>query len=188
MYGDRPSVDFSEEFARFAANLNASALAPEVLAAAKANIFDTMACAIAGISAAGVRDLMGIVADWGGKPESSVWCSAIRVPAPMAAWVNGMMSHARDFDDTHDAAVLHAGVSVIPAAVAAAEITPEARGEDLLAGVVAGLELISRLGLATKISLVESGYLYTSLFGHFMRNRRATLSGSPTVRRLATTR
>ncbi|MFC7706315.1 MmgE/PrpD family protein [Plastorhodobacter daqingensis] len=160
-------ADFAAEFSAFAAGLDMKDLAPEVLDAAKANIFDTMACATAGISAVGVRDLAGLVADWGGKPEASVWCTEIRVPAPMAAWVNGMMSHARDFDDTHDAAVLHAGVSVIPAAVAAAEATPEATGADLLAGVVVGLELISRLGLATTVGIIESGYMYTSLFGHF---------------------
>lgn len=159
--------DFSAEFSAVSAGLELEDLAPEVLDAAKANIFDTMACATAGISAVGVRDLAGLVADWGGKPEASVWCTDIRVPAPMAAWVNGMMSHARDFDDTHDAAVLHAGVSVIPAAVAAAELTPEATGADLVAGVAVGLELISRLGLATTVGIIESGYMYTSLFGHF---------------------
>ncbi|MDQ6433205.1 MmgE/PrpD family protein [Mesorhizobium sp. LHD-90] len=164
---NRPAIDFSEEFARFAATVEVKDLAPEVVEAAKANIFDTMACAAGGISGAGVRDLAGLVADWGGKPEASVWFTDIRVPAPMAAWVNGMMSHARDFDDTLDAATLHAGVSVIPAAVAAAETAPEATGEDLIAGVAVGLELISRLGLATRVGIIESGYMYTSLFGHF---------------------
>lgn len=159
--------DFSAEYAAFTAGLDISNLPAEVIEAAKTNIFDTMACATAGISAVGVRDLAGLVADWGGKPEAQVWCTDIRVPAPMAAWVNGMMSHARDFDDTHDAAVLHAGVSVIPAAIAAAEVTPEATGADLIAGVAAGLELISRLGVATTVGIIESGYMYTSLFGHF---------------------
>lgn len=160
-------TDFAEEFSDFAARLEIADLPAAAIAAAKTNIFDTMACATGGISAVGVRDLAGLVADWGGKPEASVWCTDIRVPAPMAAWVNGMMSHARDFDDTHDAAVLHAGVSVIPAAIAAAEISPDASGADLIAGVAVGLELISRLGLATRIGIIESGYMYTSLFGHF---------------------
>lgn len=159
--------DFSEEFSNFAADLRIADIAPDVIEAAKANIFDTIACATGGYSADGVQDLAGLVADWGGKPEAAIWCTGIRVPAPMAAWVNGMMSHARDFDDTHDAAVLHAGVSVIPAAVAAAEIAPDATGADLIAGVIVGLELISRLGMATRIGIIESGYMYTSLFGHF---------------------
>ena len=87
--------------------------------------------------------------------------------ASRAAWINGMMAHARDYDDTHDAAVLHAGVSVVPAALAAAELRPEATGDDLIAGIAAGLELICRLGVATTIGIIDSGFIYSSLFGYF---------------------
>lgn len=159
--------EFAAEFAEFAAGLEPAALPEDVLAAVETNLFDTLSCAVAGISATGIADLIAIAADWGGRPEAQVWCSDQRLPAPWAAWVNGAMSHARDFDDTHDAAVLHAGVSVVPAALAAAEVAPGARGEDVLAGVAAGLELISRLGVATKAGIIETGFMYTSLFGHF---------------------
>src|SRR3546814_3282591 len=78
------------------------------------------------------------------------------------------MAHARDYDDTHDAAVLHAGVSVVPAALAAADIAGRpVAGADLLAGLVAGLELICRLGMATGIGIIASGFIYSGLFGHF---------------------
>ena len=159
--------DFAADYADFSANLRIESMPPQVIEAVKTDIFDTLACATAGISAAGVRDVADLAIDWGGKPEAAIWCTGARVPAHHAAWVNGMMSHARDFDDTHDAAVLHAGVSVVPAAIAAAELNPEATGGDLIAGVAAGLELICRLGVATKVGIIESGYMYTSLFGHF---------------------
>src|SRR3546814_18867061 len=78
------------------------------------------------------------------------------------------MAHARDYDDTHDAAVLHAGVSVVPAALAAADIAGRpVAGADLLAGLVAGLELLRRLGMATGNGIIESGFIYSGLFGHF---------------------
>jgi 2-methylcitrate dehydratase PrpD len=77
------------------------------------------------------------------------------------------MSHARDFDDTHDAAILHAGVSTVPAAIAAAQLAGGIAGADLVAAVAAGLETICRLGVATKIDLIESGFIYTSLLGYF---------------------
>src|SRR3546814_15820941 len=83
-------------------------------------------------------------------------------------WLNGIMAHARDYDDTHDAAVLHAGVSVVPAALAAADIAGRpVAGADLPAGLVAGLELICRLGLATVIGIIASGLIYSGLVGHF---------------------
>ena len=159
--------DFAEVFAAFASTLMLEDIPDAVLDVVRMDIFDTMACATAGISGEGVPALLNLVTDWGGTEEARIWCDGRRVPAQHAAWVNGMMSHARDFDDTHDAAVLHAGVSVVPAAIAAAERDPAASGADLLAGITVGLELICRLGVATKIGIIESGYMYTSLFGHF---------------------
>lgn len=159
--------DYAETFAAFSSSLSVKDMPAEALTAAKTNLFDTLACATAGISANGVKDLIGVVADWGGKAEASIWCTGTRLPAHHAAWINGMMAHARDYDDTHDAAVLHAGVPVIPAAIAAAEMKGNASGADLIAGIAAGLELISRLGVATTIGIIESGFIYTSLFGHF---------------------
>ena len=143
--GAATAPDFAAVFADFAARLSIDNMPAEAIAAAKTNLFDTLACATAGVSAAGVGELRQIVTDWGGKREAAIWCSGDRVPAHHAAWVNGMMAHARDYDDTHDRAVLHAGVSVVPAAIAAAELKSDATGADLIAGIAAGLELVCRL-------------------------------------------
>jgi 2-methylcitrate dehydratase PrpD len=162
-----PSEDFAVVLARFACNLSIDQLPAPVLAAAKANVFDTLACAAAGSSAPGVAEARGLATEWGGAPQASVLAFGDRIPAHHAAWVNGMMAHARDYDDTHDAAVLHAGVSVVPAALAAAQLRGGAAGSDFIAGVAAGLETICRLGVATRIGIVESGFMYTPLFGYF---------------------
>jgi 2-methylcitrate dehydratase PrpD len=159
--------EFAREYAEIAAGLRGETLPPEVTEAVRTNLLDTLACATAGRSAPGVGEVAALAAEWGGAPQALIWGSDTRVPAHHAAWVNGMMAHARDYDDTHDVAVLHAGVSVVPAALAAAELNPAATGNDLLAGVAAGLELVCRLGLATKISIIESGFIYSSLFGYF---------------------
>ena len=159
--------DFAVVLARFACGLSLAQLPDAVIAAAKADIFDTLACAAAGSSAPAVSETRGLAAEWGGAPQATILAFGDKVPAHHAAWVNGTMAHARDYDDTHDAAVLHAGVSVVPAALAAAELRGGASGADLIAGVVAGLETICRLGVATRIGIVESGFMYTSLFGYF---------------------
>ena len=64
-----------------------------------------------------------------------------------AAWLNGALGHALDFDDTHAAGTLHPGAPVIPAAIAAAEIMG-ASGADTLAGIVAGYETCCRIAVA----------------------------------------
>ena len=159
--------DFAFVLARFACEISLDTLPGDVIAAAKANIFDTLACAAAGSSAPAVAETRGLAVEWGGAPQATILAFGDKVPAHHAAWVNGTMAHARDYDDTHDAAVLHAGVSVVPAALAAAELRGGACGADFIAGVAAGLETICRLGVATKIGIVESGFIYTPLFGYF---------------------
>lgn len=159
--------DFAVVLSRFACNLSLAHIEGPVIAAAKVNIFDTLACAVAGSSAPGVAETHGLAVEWGGAPQASILTFGDKVPAHHAAWVNSTMAHARDYDDTHDAAVLHAGVSVVPAALAAAELRGGVSGADFIAAVVAGLETICRLGVATRIGIVESGFIYTPLFGYF---------------------
>lgn len=163
--------DFAAVLGRFACGLTVADLPPAALLAAKMNVFDTLACAAAGSSAPAVAETRELALEWGGAPQATILGFGDKVPAHHAAWVNGTMSHARDYDDTHDAAVLHCGVSVIPAALAAAELrgsrSGPVSGADFLAGVAAGLETICRLGVATRIGIIESGFIYTPLFGHF---------------------
>ena len=64
-----------------------------------------------------------------------------------AALFNGNLGHALDFDDTHAAGSIHAGAPIIPAALAAAEMSG-ADGRAVIAGVVAGFETQIRLSLA----------------------------------------
>jgi 2-methylcitrate dehydratase PrpD len=64
-----------------------------------------------------------------------------------AALINGAMAHSLDFDDTHAAGTLHPGAPVIPAALAAAEMTG-ADGKTVMAAIVAGYETTCRLALA----------------------------------------
>lgn len=162
-----PQDDFAAELSRFSCASNFDTLSDEAIAAVKVNLFDTLACAVAGSSAAAVAEVRDLVTTWGGAPQATVLVFGDQLPAHHAAWLNGTMAHARDYDDTHDAAVLHAGVSVVPAALAAADLAGGVSGTDLIVAVAVGLEAISRLGIATTIGIVESGFMYTSLFGHF---------------------
>jgi 2-methylcitrate dehydratase PrpD len=167
MAAARTPEDFALVLARFARAATFENLPLPVIAAVKANIFDTLACAAAGSSAAGVQEVLGLTREWGGAPQASIHVFGDRLPAHHAALVNGTMAHARDYDDTHDAATLHGGVSVVTAALAAAELRGGVPGGELIAAVAAGLETICRLGVSTTVSIVDSGYMYTGLFGHF---------------------
>lgn len=64
-----------------------------------------------------------------------------------AALLNGILGHSLDFDDTHADSSLHPSAPVVPAALAAAEMTG-ASGRDLLVAIAAGFEVCCRLGNA----------------------------------------
>lgn len=160
--------DFAQIYARFSSTLEYADLPASVVAAARINVIDTLACSIAGVHAPGIQEVLELVRDWGGKPEAQVLWSDLRVPAYNAAWINGIMAHACDYDDTHDKAILHGGISVIPAVLAAAELADRpVSGEEFITAVVVGLELICRIGMATRIGLIQAGFIYSALFSCF---------------------
>ena len=66
----------------------------------------------------------------------------------MAAFANGAMAHALDYEDTFDAALVHPNAAVVPAALALAESSAGVAGSDLLLAIAAGADLTCRLGLA----------------------------------------
>jgi len=129
-------------------------------------LLDHIGAAIAGRAAAGLPRWLKVLIDMGGRPDARV-IGGPRVPAPTAALCNGYYGHVLEFDDTHDEAVLHAGSAAIPAAFAASGLRGEVSGKEFCEAVLLGIELTCRLGVGTKLNLVEGGWIYTSLFGHF---------------------
>ena len=96
-------------------------LPAEAIEDTKKNILDTIACVIAGSSAAACDEVAGLVKEWGGKPECSVLIYGGKVPAPLAALANATMARARDMGNTHMRANVHPSEYVIPPALAMAE-------------------------------------------------------------------
>ena len=69
-----------------------------------------------------------------------------RVASTEAAFVNGVLAHSLDYDDTHLPSILHPSASVVPASLAVAEWR-EAPGAALVDAVAVGLEVAVRLGM-----------------------------------------
>jgi 2-methylcitrate dehydratase PrpD len=159
--------DLVLDLARFATHIDAARLDHSVVEAVKTNILDTLSCALAGSSAKAIAEVSGLVREWAGAPQADMFVFGGKFPAHHAALINGGMSHARDYDDTHDAAILHAGVTAVPAAIAAAQLRGGVSGAELIAAVAAGLEVTCRLGVGVKVDIIESGFIYTSLLGYF---------------------
>ena len=148
-------------------DINYNDLPGGVVDATKRLILDTISVGLGGSSADGISQLMQFFVDHGGKQESSVWVFGTGLPCAAAAQLNATMVHALDFDDTHDRAVIHVGVTSVPTALAVAEQTGNVDGKTLITAVALGVEIASRLCLANTVSMFERGWHYTTLHGNF---------------------
>lgn len=92
------------------------------------------------------------------SPRSRVWGSGQQSSASLAALANGALSHALDFEDTHDAALVHPNAAVIPAALAVAEERGNISGRELLTAISVGCEVVCRLGMALTVPLDRYGW------------------------------
>jgi len=161
------SVEPTARLVEFFVGLKYEDIPPSCLTATKREALDILGTTLAGNLAPGCPQVVSLVEEWGGAEESTIIGYGRKVPSPLAALANGTMAHAWDFDDTHDQAVLHAGVSVIPAALAIAERKGRVRGRDFLCAVVLGIEMVCRMGMATKFGPNTTGWMLTPLYGYF---------------------
>ena len=163
----------STAFAGWSCKMRWSQLDARVQQAAAEEVLDFIGDLIAGRAAIGMPAWLDVYVD-DAVSKSATIAGGHRSAAWTAAMANGYFGHVLELDDTHDIAVLHAGASAIPAALAAAEWRGKASGATVMEAIVAGIELSCRLGVATDMSLVEGGWIYSALLGHF----GATLAAS----------
>ena len=135
-----------QQLASFAAKSAYDVLPTDVAAAAPGRVLDVVGLALAALPMDTSQAALGWALRQGGTPRATV-LGGPRAPAATAAFVNGVLAHSLDYDDTHLPSVLHPSASVVPAALAAAE-SADATGGQLLAAVAVGVEVCVRLGMA----------------------------------------
>jgi 2-methylcitrate dehydratase PrpD len=139
----------TRELAAFCADVNYEHLPPEVVERTKLLILDITGNMVrARHDAESTPSLMAAVERLGlNNGQCSVMGDDANYAPTAAALINGTLAHSLDFDDTHAAASLHSSAPIVPAALAAAQMT-DASGKDLIAACVAGYEVQIRLALA----------------------------------------
>ena len=156
----------SRQLAQYLATFQLEDLPPSALKLLKLCVLDHFGCAIGALDTDVGRAVLR-AARFGEGAFCTVIGSQSRASPETAALVNGTLAHALIFDDLHRQSKLHPGVTVIPAALAAAEVA-EAGGARFLAGVAAGYETAARMGIAVGMSAHRAaGWRATATCGSF---------------------
>jgi 2-methylcitrate dehydratase PrpD len=152
----------------------------DVVETAKLHLLDTIGCGLAAHALGVATEGRTAMAELGGAEQASVIGLDGALPAPNAAFANAMLCHGLDFDDTHSDSVAHVSVVVCPASLAAGEAAG-AGGREVLAAIVGGNEVVTRVGMAASGQFHARGFHPTAVCGIFGAATAACrLAGAPT--------
>lgn len=137
----------AQQLASFAIASTYDSLPKDVVESVRSRVLDILGICFAATELETSRAAMAWVRSQGGLPRASAIGLEEKVPAAQAAFINGVLAHSLDYDDTHLPSVLHPSASVIPAALAAAQ-SVGASGRSTMAAIAVGIEVCVRIGMA----------------------------------------
>lgn len=154
--------------AKFAAELRYEDIPPHVIERAKDCIADTVAVIVLGNAMPWSQIVIRYAQSIGAGGRSLVLGSGgPGLRAPAAALANGAMAHAFESDNlTRPSAGVHPGATLLPPALAVAQ-DRGCSGRELITAVVAGFEVMYRVGHATKHSNERRGFHAPGTTGPF---------------------
>jgi 2-methylcitrate dehydratase PrpD len=156
----------AQEIARWATTLSLEDVPAQVVEDAKLHVLDTLGCGLAAHATGVAGEGRATMDELGGEQQATVIGLDHPLPAANAAFANAMLCHGLDFDDTHSDSVSHVSTVITPAALAAAEALGST-GADTLAAIVAGNEIVCRVGMAAPGEFHRRGFHPTAICGVF---------------------
>jgi 2-methylcitrate dehydratase PrpD len=132
---------------------------------AKVSLVHNLAVALAGRSRETVAHRMAREF-WPLPAQATLLFDGSRVPVEAASFANGALFHARSQDDTQAASTSHPGAPVMGAALAVAEFSGT-RGDETLAAIVLGYEVLGLVGRDVDHLLTPRGWRPAALLGVF---------------------
>lgn len=156
------TATYTEQLADFAAGLKLEDIPADVRAKSALLLLDALGVAIYNSDKPFVRKMATVIERTVREGGCTVIGSARTLVAEGAAMLNSTAIHGNDHDATHVPAIMHTSAVVIPAALAAAEEAGSS-GAELVTALVAGSEILIRMGLATQGAMHRLGFQSTAL-------------------------
>ena len=139
-------MDVSRALARHAAGADFQALPKGTVAAVKRSLLDAMGVALAGARLGQATPAFLDLARVSGTGPCRIIGHRLSAAPGVAALVNGSMSHALDYEDTHDAGLVHPNGTALPAALAIAQMLGNVTGAEFIAAMAVGADIAARRG------------------------------------------
>lgn len=132
---------------------------------AKETLLDAMGVTIGGSAMEGIPAIVDLVKERGGRPDTPLPFYGGRVPAHEAALAMGPMPRAMDCGDLHEEAG-HVTEYVVPTLLAATGLRGPVSGQEFLAAMAVGQEILVRLGTAYKV--INRAIKHHECGGHYI--------------------
>ena len=161
-----PQLSAARRYARFIIGLALDQVPPPVAAKATSLALDTLGSCLASSREEFGRAVLQAAERLGGPPESTLIGTKARTGAASAVLANATLAHGLDFDDTREDAIVHTGCVTVTTALAVGEAIG-ASGRAVLEAMIAGVEVMCRIGLAVPGKFHARHYHPTSLTGSF---------------------
>lgn len=156
----------SKAVAEFVHGLRLSDVPPEVVEKAKLIFLDIVGIALASSTMDFGRMVLEVARTLGGARESRLMGTSHMTAAANAVLANGTLAHGLDYDDTLEEAIVHSGCCSVTTALAVGE-SAKAGGSSVLEAMVAGTEVMCKVGLVSPGKFHSRGFHPTALCAPF---------------------
>lgn len=160
------NIPLSSQLARWAAALRYEDLPADVIESTKLRVLDVIGLCLAGAETPFGGATRAAQVDMSSPGPATVLGFGDRVGVAAAAFVNGALSQALEFDDTHNESIVHMSSPAVAAALALGEVRG-ASGRDLITAIALGNEISCRVGSVSSGELHKRGFHPTGLFATF---------------------
>jgi 2-methylcitrate dehydratase PrpD len=160
------AIDVTRKLALWVVGSRPEAVPAAVRKEAVRTLLNWIGCALGGSHTETVNMALAAMQPFSGPAQATVLGRAEKLDILNASLVNGISSHALDFDDTHLKTVIHPAGPVASAILALAEYRPVS-GRDFLNALILGVEVECRIGNAVYPEHYDMGWHITGTAGVF---------------------
>lgn len=168
-HNDRHGATAAEKLARFACDLRLDRVPQDIPPLAAAILKDAAGCALFGTRFPWAQAVAEHLRDLGGRPQVPIeGFRGLALPLPQAGLLLGTMCHAYELDSLRSpGAGVHPGATVALPALAHALADPSLTADRVIVAIIAGCEIMYRIGAATMHSPETRGFHAPGLTGAF---------------------